>query len=770
MPLVLFPGMGILRSAAFAQNPQSASIKDRKFFIDTVEPVFAEYCYDCHGEGASKGDFVLDEILNNDGFLKNEKFWDKVWQHLYKHSMPPAQKPAPSDDEREAILEIIERTVFGLDPNKPDPGRVTIRRLNRVEYDNVIRDLTGVDFKPAKDFPPDDTGHGFDTFGDALSLSPLLLEKYMTAADDVLDDALGQFPSKRKVQRIGPSEMTGAGYVRDVRVLTTAGETEVRVMLPRPGEYRFRVLAWASRAGDELAKMKFRINDRDLKTFEVTHESPNVGSYEVSTQVKKAGNVHFRVSFLNDHYDPRNRNPKRRDRNLYLQCLEVEAPDPKPSVELQASRLQILGIRPVDISNRAYAELVLRRFVPRAYRRPVTDREISRLLNLYEVASGRGAPFMEAIRLPLKAVLVSPGFLFRAESQPSPNDPKAVHDLDEFSLASRLSFFLWSTMPDTRLIGLAEKRQLRVNLAIEVERMLKDERVRAFSKNFAGQWLQLRNLELVQPDKKRFPSFDDKLRQSMRKETEAFFSYLLMNNRPVTEFLDADYTFINSSLARHYGFRGTFGEDLKYVSLKGAGLPRGGILTHASFLTITSNPTRTSPVKRGKWVLDNVLGTPVKNPPPDIPELELRSHDSRGKTLRQQLAEHSEKPMCASCHVSMDAIGFSLENFDAIGRWRLQDSGNPIDPAGKMSTGEKFSGAQELQSFIVNGRKEAFVRCLIEKLFTYALGRGVEYSDRHALEEIFDRMSERGFRFPDLILFLAESIPFQKRRGDSLVE
>ncbi len=759
-------GMGLFASSAFAQKPQLPSVKEKRSFIDTVRPIFAKYCYDCHGEGASKGDIVLDDTLKHDGFLENELFWNKVWQNLYKHSMPPAQKPMPSSAERKVVLGAIERTVFGLDPSKPDPGRVTIRRLNRVEYDNVIRDLTGVDFKPAKDFPPDDTGHGFDTVGDALSLSPLLLEKYMSAADAVLDEVLGEFPPPRKLQRIKPSDMRGAGYARDARVLTTTGEVEVRVSLPRPGEYRFRARAWASRAGGELAKMKFRLNDRDLKTFEVTHQSTDAGTYEVNAKVERAGNVHFRVSFLNDFYDPRNRNPKRRDRNLYLQWLEVESPIGKPSPELQASRLKILGTRPEGSSNRAYAEFVLRRFVPRAYRRPVTEQEVSRLLKLYDVVGGKDAPFLEAIRLPLKAVLVSPRFLFRAESQPRPNDPIAVHDLDEFSLASRLSFFLWSTMPDDQLLALAAKKQLRSNLATEVRRMLADNRSRAFSKNFAGQWLQLRDLELVQPDKKRFPGFDDKLRQSMRDETEAFFSYLLMKNRPVTEFLDADYTFINSSLARHYGLRGKFADDLKYVSLKGSSLPRGGILTHASLLTITSNPTRTSPVKRGKWVLDNILGTPVKDPPPDIPELDISSHDSSGKTLREQLAMHTEKPLCASCHVSMDAIGFSLENYDAIGRWRLQDAGNPIDSAGKLPTGEKFSGALELQRFIVNGRKKAFVRCLTEKLFTYALGRGIEYFDRSAIEEISHRMSERGYRFSDLILFLVESVPFQKRRGD----
>ena len=759
-------GLDLLCSISIAKSHHKVSADGKRNFLNKSRPFFVKYCFDCHGEGSSKGNFVLDDILKHDGVWEDESFWNKVWQNLYKHSMPPSRKPKPSVTERNAVLGAIERTVFGLDPSMLDPGRVTMRRLNRVEYDNVIRDLTGADFKPAKDFPPDDTGHGFDTVGDALSLSPLLLEKYMSAADAVLDEVLGEFPPTGKLQRIEPSGMRGAGYTRDARVLTTTGEVEVRVSLPRPGEYRFRALAWASRAGHDLAKMKFRLNDRDLKTFEVTHESQNAGYYEVSSKVENAGNAYFRVSFLNDFYDPRNRNPKRRDRNLYLQWLEVEFPSDAPSSKLQASRLRVLGTRPEGFGNRAYAEFVLRRFVPRAYRRPVTEEELSRLLSLYDVVAGNEAPFMEAIRLPLKAVLVSPRFLFRAESQPRPDDPKAVHDLDEYSLASRLSFFLWSTMPDDRLLTLASKTQLRSNLAIEVRRMLDDNRSIAFSKNFAGQWLQLRDLDLVQPDKKRFPGFDDKLRQSMRLETEAFFRYLLMKNRPVTEFLDADYTFLNASLARHYGLRGNFGDAPEYVSLKGKNLPRGGVLTHASLLTITSNPTRTSPVKRGKWVLDSILGIPVKDPPPDIPELDAGSSDSKGKTLREQLAIHTEKPQCASCHVSMDAIGFSLENYDAIGRWRLQDAGNPIDSAGKLSTGETFTGALELQRFIVHRQKEAFVRCLTEKLLTYALGRGFEYYDRPQLEKIAQRMSESGYRFSDLILYLVQSDPFQKRRGD----
>lgn len=762
----------LVAGAFFLQAPAVGA--SEKEFRDEVEPLLAKYCYDCHGEGASKGDVELDAFADYSSLAKDKRFWKRVWENLHARTMPPARKLKPTDIHREAVMGWIERTVFQFDPSVPDPGRVTIRRLNRVEYDNVIRDLTGVDFNPAKDFPPDDTGHGFDTVGDALSLSPLLLEKYLASADAVLDRALGEAFPAGKIRRFSGAQMSGSGYVRDERVLTTTGEVEVKASLPYPGEYVFRASAWATRAGDELAKMRFRLNGRELKTFVVEQESPGGKLYEVKVKVEKTGNAAFQVGFLNDFYDPKNPNPKRRDRNLYLAWLEVEAPSSKPSAALLASRRKVLGERPAEAKDRVWAEAALRRFASRAYRRPVSQGETARLLSLYDLAAAEREPFLEAIRLPLKAALVSPRFLFRAEGQPNPDDPTAVHPLDEFALASRLSFFLWSSMPDDRLFSLAFRRQLRARLDREVRRMLLDEKALAFVQNFAGQWLQLRDLALVMPDKKRFGGFDDKLRRAMRAETETFFLHLLRENRPVTEFLAADYTFANAALARHYGLPGEFGPELRRVSaadfiLEGAN-PRGGLLTHGSVLTITSNPTRTSPVKRGKWVLDNLLGSPAKEPPPDVPELEETSPGAQGKTLREQLASHSENPLCASCHVNMDALGFALENFDGVGRWRERDAGKPINSQGKLGTGETFSGAAELQNFIVRSRKEAFVRCLTEKLLVYALGRGLEYYDRPAVQAILNQARKDDYRFVEHLLSIVRSTPFQQRRGDSSAE
>ena len=742
-----------------------------KRFRESIEPLLADYCYDCHGDGSDKGDVQLDAFSGYDALVKDKRFWKRVWENLHSQTMPPAQKPHPTDPERERLLSWIEREVFKFDPSVPDPGRVTIRRLNRVEYDNAIRDLTEVDFQPAKDFPPDDTGYGFDTVGDALSLSPLLLEKYLAAADKILDRALGKTSPRVKPRRYSSREMIGDGYSKEERVLSKTGEVKVSFKVPISGLYRFRASAWATRAGTELAKMRFRVNDHQLRIFEVAQEPPGEKVYEAVLELKKGKESFFHVAFLNNFYDPQNPILERRDRNLFLGWLEVEPPPPNPSKEVLASRQVILGDRPAGANDREWAQEALKEFATKAYRKPLPPSEAERLLKLYDFAAKDNGSFWDTIGLPLKAVLVSPNFLFRAESQPRADDPKTVHLIDEFSLASRLSFFLWSTLPDERLLDLAEQNLLRKNLASEVQRMIGDSKIKEFVKNFAGQWLQLRDLDLVNPDQKRFPGFSDKLRNSMRAETETFFHQLLKENRPVTEFLDADYTYLNDVLARHYGLEATYGKELRRVSKLDFVLedvsPRGGLLTQASILTITSNPTRTSPVKRGKWILDNILGTPAKDPPPDVPELNDNSPQSVGKTLREQLSAHSSKPICASCHVSMDAIGFALENYDAVGRWRDMDSGKPIDSNGKLATGESFTGASELQAFICDKRKEGFVRCMIEKLLIYALGRGLDYYDRPAIAKVISQSRKDGFSFADIILFIIQSDPFQKRRGES---
>lgn len=735
-------------------------------FADRIEPILVEYCYDCHGDGAEKGDFALDTHRNQSELLADHKIWERVWENLHRRMMPPGRKPQPSDKEREEILAWIEQVVFKLDPSKPDPGRVTIRRLNRVEYDNTIGELLRIDFKPAEDFPADDSGYGFDNIGDVLTISPVLLEKYFAAADKALEQALGATTSPAKSSRIPASSFRGDGSNDgDFVNLYTNGVTRTRVLFPESGEYRLRVKAYATRAGNELAKMEIRLSGRRLGTFSVKEQPPDSGWYEVKAQVDRKGPQDLQIAFPNDFYDPKNRNPRLRDRNLYVESLEVVPPS-TPSTSAAESRGRILVKRHPGMDDEAYAKNVLRGFVGRAFRRPPSAEELQGLFKLYQDAAKHGDDFEQAIRVPLKATLLSPNFLFRGEYQPNPSNPAQVHEVDEFALASRLSYFLWSSMPDDELFRHAIRGTLRKNLTDQVERMLRDPKASALGSNFAGQWLQLRDLELITPDPNRFPEFDEKLKISMRRETEAFFHYLLSEDRPLSDFLTGNYTFVNERLARFYGLKGDFSDKFEWASLRGTN--RGGILTHASVLTITSNPTRTSPVKRGKWVLDNILGAPPKEPPEDVPELNEETDSEKGLTLREQMQKHSSDARCATCHTAMDPLGFALENFNAIGRWRSHERGKPLSAAGQLPTGERFDGALELQRLLIKDRRDSFVRCLTEAMLTYALGRGLEYYDRMAIDGICHQVKKNGYGFSSLVVAIVESVPFQKRRGDPL--
>jgi hypothetical protein len=374
--------------------------------------------------------------------------------------------------------------------------------------------------------------------------------------------------------------------------------------------------------------------------------------------------------------------------------------------------------------------------------------------------------FENSIQITLQAVLVSPHFLFRGEFQPEPGNPKRLHPIDDFALASRLSYFLWSSMPDDELFRQAERGRLRRNLESQVRRMLRDPKASAFVENFAGQWLQLRNLDLVTPDAKQFPDFDEDLRKAMRKETEMFFGYILREDRSVLEFIDANYTFANERLARFYGVPGLKGHAFRRVSLKDS--RRGGLLTQASILTITSNPTRTSPVKRGKWVLENLLGTPPPPPPPNVPELKEGKEAVLSGTLRQRMEQHRANPNCASCHARMDPIGFGFENYDAIGAWREKDGEFSIEASGKLVSGESFNGAAEFKRILLKQKRDEFVRCLTEKLLTYALGRGLEYYDRCAVDQITKNLAANRYKLSSLVVEVIKSAPFQMRRGEAV--
>ncbi|MEP6662237.1 MAG: DUF1592 domain-containing protein [Verrucomicrobiota bacterium] len=748
-----------------ARQDKMSAAHGRNFEKD-IKPLLAKYCYACHGETKKKADLSLQSYDTLAAVLKDRATWEKVLHNLQTGEMPPENKPQPSLRERELITKWLEADIFHCDCDRPDPGRVTIRRLNRTEYNNTIRDLLGVDFHPANDFPADDTGYGFDNNGDVLSLPPILLEKYMAAAEKILAQAVvtdfstNGFTNRFEAEKMQSTFRRGI-YRNTFFKLPMEGEVFTRFTFPREGNYIIRVRAFGEQAGDELPKMELQIGGEIVKTFavEALEKSPAIYEWKFKTG---AGIKKVSVGYINNFTDKQAENPARRDRNLIIDYVEICGPFGPPQIPQAHRQIFSRPVPPSAAAQRAYARDIINHFARRAFRRPVTAAESNRLLAFFDLVQSEGENFQSGVRLALQAVLVSPHFLFRGETQARPDDEKSIFPIDEFALASRLSYFLWSSTPDEELLRLAERGRLRKNLDAQVRRMLLDQKSSAFAENFAGQWLQIRNLKFIAPDSENFPAFDEELRVSMQKETELFFASLLRENHSALDLLKADYTFLNEKLARLYDIPGVEGNEFRRVSLKGTA--RAGILTQASILTLTSNPTRTSPVKRGKWVLENILGTPPPPPPPDVPE--LKEGKALSGTLRQRMEQHRANPNCAACHARMDPIGFAFEHFDGIGAWRKTDGDSPIDTKGVLISGETFADAAELRQILVGEKKEEFVRCLAGKLLTYALGRGMEMYDRCAIDEIYKSAAKDGFRFNDLIFAVVKSVPFQKQRGD----
>ena len=733
-----------------------------------VRPLLDRYCFQCHGE-RHKGGLDLRVFRSEDDVVASRKTFEHVLTHMEARTMPPEKKPQPTPDERALMVGWFRERLFWVDCEKPDPGRVTLRRLNRTEYNNTIRDLVGLDLKPADNFPADDVGYGFDNIGDVLSVPPMLLERYLLAAEKVLDAAVVTAPLAPPMQRFSGRDFEGGSDGgAGVRTLASNGDLIRKVTLDRTGEYRVRIRAFGDQAGDEPVRAALGLDGKRLQEVEIKAKRNSPGVYEWGGLVS-AGEHRLTVSFLNDFYDPGNEKEKRRprDRNFHLLGVEFVGPFTKDLPSLTASHKRIFYKEPrtTNLADQvSCAGEILGTFASRAFRRPVRDEELHRLTRIYAGARRDGDGYEQSVKLALEAVLVSPSFLFRLEAQPEPDNPKEVTPLDEYALASRLSYFLWSTMPDEELMKLAGQGQLRRRLGAQVSRMLADPRSMALVRNFASQWLQTRKLDQVAPDKDVFPDFDAALLDAMRAETEAFIGYIAKENRSVLELLDADYTFANARLARHYGLAGVQGEALQRVSLKGT--RRGGLLTQASILTLTSNPTRTSPVKRGKWVLETILGTPPPAPPPNVPELQ----DGKGKkltgTLRQRMEQHRVDPACAGCHALMDPVGFGFENFDGIGAWRDRDGDSAVDPSGKLVTGESFQGPSELKKILLTVKREDFVRSLATKLLTYALGRGLEYYDACTVDRVVQTLENGDYRFHSLVLGVVNSPAFQLRRGD----
>jgi hypothetical protein len=769
---------------------KAAAALEEQYRGDIV-PFLKKHCIDCHSGDEPEGDVAFDDFQNASAVAADQKTWARVIEMLRSGAMPPADGEQPMAQDRERVVHWIEKTIYNVDCEGPvDPGRVTIRRLNRAEYNNTVRDLLGVTFQPANDFPSDDVGGGFDNLGEVLTLPPLLMEKYLAAAERIAEESIvadtTQFvKSERRDRRRLRGE--GSAEYNDERdrweIASEDGIVSAEFNLPRAGEYKIRAYASATQAGDEAAQMELRIGDKKLKTFDI-NTGRGSRTYELQTKLEPGGEQRLSAHFLNDFYDPENPDERRRDRNLRIYAFEIDGPLDLRSEDFPEVHRTLAATTPSDtVSVGDAARANLRPFMNRAFRRPATDDEVNRFAGLVEAGVKEGDTFEQGMQVAVTAVLVSPHFLFRIEQggpllggphapradddQPSADSrPLSVRDLTDFELATRMSYFLWSSMPDDELFALAAEGKLRDQAIREqqVRRMLADPKSEALVQNFAAQWLNLRLLDGTTPDPNVYPQFSADLKADMRRETQLFVGAIIREDRSVLDFLGGRFTFVNERLAKHYGLEGVSGDEFRRVEFRPED-QRSGVLTQASILTLTSNPGRTSPVKRGKWILENILGSPPPDPPANVPDLDETGKAQPGISLRKQLEIHRQNAVCASCHKTMDQLGFGLENFDAIGRWRTQDGEHAVDSTGQLPGAEKFSGPVELAEVLQKRRLE-FTRCLSEKMLTFALGRELHVPDRCAVDTIVKSVESHDFRFSALVTAIVNSDPFRKRRAD----
>jgi hypothetical protein len=805
---------GLLSTVVLAAGPPKAHAPAKvagdmgaTTFRRDVQPLLKKYCYACHAGQARSGGVALDAVAADPTALHDHKLFGKVLKNLRSATMPPVGLAQLTAAEKELIGEWIKTHVYQIDPVDPDPGRVTVRRLNRVEYCNTVRDLLGVDYDTQTEFPPDDAGHGFDNIGDALTISPLLMEKYLNAAQAIVSQAV---PTTARVEaeknipgasfhREGAEPQTGgAGGTGDSRVLSyyEAAVVSHTLQVEHPGRYR---LILDLSANERYVDNKFDYNKcrliitadgRELLRREFNREGGKRLQYEFAQQWQAGGH---KLSIEVQPLTPR----VEQIRSLTLRINKVTLRGPaEPQYQVEPPNYRTFFPKPIPtghLERRAYAREILGSFAQRAFRRPVDDRTQDRLAALAEGFYLRsGQTFEAGVAQAMVAVLASPRFLFREEGVTSAQNTGPYAPIDEYALASRLSYFLWSSMPDETLFRLVEQGQLRRNLRAQVQRMLQDRRSEALTRNFSGQWLQTRDIEKVPIDAqavlrreidpaatqtggggnfrdrgRRRVELDEPLRKALHREADLYFDYVVHEDRSVLELLNSNYTFLNARLAQFYGLTdaGVTGEEFRRVTLP-PNSPRGGVLTRGSVLAVTSNPTRTSPVKRGLFILDNILGAPAPPPPPDIPPLEAAASKvaDHKPTSREILAMHRAKPECTSCHSRLDPPGLALENFNALGQWREKEYGQSIEASGTLITGESFKDIRGLKQILADRHSADFYRCLTEKLLTYALGRGLEDYDVETVDRIVKQLQRDNGRFSTLLTGVVESAPFQKCR------
>ncbi len=749
----------------------------------SVQSFATQFCTKCHNSDDKKGGLALDTICS-ESVDAHAAVWEKVVRKLAARQMPPPGRVRPDEKTYASCISALEAVLDRAAAAQLNPGRTpTLRRLNRTEYQHAIRDLLALDIDATALMPADEANHGFDSapLGD---LSPTLLDRYITAAQKISRLAVGRAPQTPNSETFRPPpDLTQEGHVEGLP-LGTRGGMCIPYTFPQDGEYDVQVRLTRDRNEEveglrEPHELQFLLDRRYMASFTVKPPSRGEGHDKVDANLKtrisvSAGPHDLGVTFVQNPFSllETKRQPYQAFYNLHrhprispaVYQVSITGPyNPKGHGDTP-SRRRIFVCTPTGPGDEeACARKIVTALLGRVYRRPVQDAALEKTMKFYR--QGRvGADFDAGIEMALSGILVNPQFLFRVEQDPPGLAPAAVYRVSDLDLASRLSFFLWSSIPDDELLDLAARGQLHRPEVFErqVRRLLADKRAATLATNFAVQWLHLRNLESIVPDLRLFPDFDDNLRKAFRRETEMFFESVVREDRSSLDLLNADYTFLNERLARHYGISHIYGDRFRRVTL-GADRERGGLLRQGSILTVTSYATRTSPVVRGKWVLENFLGSPPPPPPANVPAL-TENTVAASLPIRERLAEHRTNAACASCHRMIDPVGFSLEQFDAVGRWRDLEEGKPVDAVGGLPDGSEFTGVAGLEHAMLN-RPELFVRTLTEKLFTFALGRAPEESDAAAIRKIVREARADNYRFSSLIVALTTSTPFQMRKS-----
>jgi mono/diheme cytochrome c family protein len=742
------------------------------------QALIKRYCVGCHNERLRTAGLALDG-LSLDAVGSKADVWEKVVAKLNANAMPPVGRPRPSDTARREFVSWLESELDRAAAAHPNPGRTNnFHRLNRTEYQNAIRDLLALDLDASTWLPGDDAAYGFDNNADVLSISPTLFDGYLSAAAKIARLAVGDMSltADHAAYNFG-ALLLQRGRISDDLPLGAEGGVTARHYFPLDAEYVAAVRLTGTPAPSQRVELRLdgvRVGEIKRSRPATPGATEEDGDGATIRFAATAGSHVLSVVFVNGRQAPEGQFPEYfpwgnsagivgARTYLNVKNIELTGPFAPTGPGDTPSRRQIFTCRPANPREEVdCASKILSRLARLAYRRPVTSADVKVLLDFYRETRSDGGTFDTSIRAALERLLVDPDFLYRIESEPSGVAAGSSYRIPDLELASRLSFFLWSSIPDDALLQAAERGGLKdpKELERQVRRMLADRRASSLVTNFAAQWLYQRNLRIAAPDFYHFPDWDDNLRLAMARETELFLESQLRTDRPVDELLTANYTFLNDRLARHYGVPGVHGSHFRRVTLTDE--RRFGLLGHASLLTVTSMPNRTSPVVRGKWLLENMLGYPAPAPPPDVPALSENDRGQKPRSVRERLEEHRKNPACASCHAVMDPIGFSLDEFDAIGRTRTTDGGVPVDATGALPDGRTIAGVNGLRALIV-GEREQFVRTVTEKLLTYAVGRGVEYYDMPTVRGIVREASANDYSWSSIILSVVKSQPFQMR-------